>query len=210
MIPDPVEKRVVLPVRCRAGAIEFFYGGPLPTLEEGTIGELVVPMFALKNQSLLSALNGPSDVELFPERTTLLAGLRPEREIPLLPEPFRDDKLPLGFHGFAEIVLQQPLVLRLRGTKRAVLKPCICRMPALPQSSAEESYVAESVNHAYTLLSTAFETHRRSHTGNVFQTVFFRVTNALGPPMWQPLEDLRQQYETEFASRVRGLVNGGR
>jgi hypothetical protein len=45
---------------------------------------------------------------------------------------------------------------------------------------------AQSLNHAFTLLSTKFETERISHTGNVFAQVFFR-----GKMGWHALNEVR-------------------
>lgn len=55
---------------------------------------------------------------------------------------------------------------------------------------------ATSLNHACTLLSEKYETHRISHTKNVYQYVFYldelRYWRADGMRMqWRPLERLR-------------------
>ena len=45
-----------------------------------------------------------------------------------------------------------------------------------------------SLNHAYTLLSEVYETHRMSHTGNIFERVFYQGAD----DRWYPLGLLRQ------------------
>jgi hypothetical protein len=130
MIPDPFARTVVLPIRVRAGVVEFFHGGALPALKDGTIGDLVVPSFALEDQRLLAPLSNPLEIPILPKGTRLLAGLRNCDGLPALPETWRSDGLPPGFSGHAEIVLQTALELRFRGTKRAILNPCECQMPA--------------------------------------------------------------------------------
>ena len=46
---------------------------------------------------------------------------------------------------------------------------------------------AISPNHAYTVLSERYETHRISHTGNVYERVFFQESDE----QWYPLSGLR-------------------
>ena len=56
------------------------------------------------------------------------------------------------------------LRLTLRGTKKPQLLSVKCDIPALGK-------VANSLNHAYSLISEAYEIERISHIGNVFETV---------------------------------------
>ena len=49
---------------------------------------------------------------------------------------------------------------------------------------------ARSLNHTCTLLSETYETHRISHTLNVYPHVFYFEPNAK-PPRWRPLDVLR-------------------
>ncbi len=210
MIPDPFARTVVLPVRVKAGMVEFYYGGALPALKDGTVGDLVVPSSALQDQELLAPLSNPLDVPILPKGTHLLAGLGGAAEPPSLPDEYCSDSLPLGFSGHAVIVLQESLELRFRGTKRAILKPCKCLLPALSQAGAGDGQdTATSVNHAYSMLSTAYETWRRSHTGNVFQMVFYCAADKHGRRVWEPLDFLRQRHEAIIATRFKDLVKAG-
>ena len=86
---------------------------------------------------------------------------------------------------FAEIILKEPLSMVLRGTKKSMLCSCKCQLPFL-------NIEAESINHVYTLLSTHFEKSRRSHSGNVFQKIYYSNQNG-----WYPLDHLRKQCEAE-------------
>ena len=47
---------------------------------------------------------------------------------------------------------------------------------------------AVSVNQAYTIISTEFEKYRRSHTGNVFNKVYYKDENT---NTWSKLDNLR-------------------
>jgi hypothetical protein len=48
---------------------------------------------------------------------------------------------------------------------------------------------ATSINHAYTDLSETFEPWRISHTGNIYEQVFYQEKNE----KWYPLEILRSR-----------------
>src|SRR5208337_2134709 len=79
----------------------------------------------------------------------------------------------------------QPLHHTRFPSKRCVaqtftLESCRCVIPALKLE-------ATSINHAFTLISEAYETKRLSHTGNVFE----RAYTPVGPKRWQTLDDLR-------------------
>jgi hypothetical protein len=56
---------------------------------------------------------------------------------------------------------------------------------------------AESLNHAYRLVSEPFKLHRRSHSANVFQEVFYREGSH-----WRPLEVLRSNAESDLESSL--------
>jgi len=121
MIPDPFARTVVLPVRVIAGVVEFYYGGALPALKDGTIGDLVEPSSALQNWEILAPLSNSLDVPILAKGIHLLAGIRGRAETLSLSDEYRPASLPLGFAGYAVIVLQESLELRFRGTKR---RPC--------------------------------------------------------------------------------------
>lgn len=86
---------------------------------------------------------------------------------------------------YAEVILKSHLSMCLRGTKEATLEDCECQLLCL----AEE---AGSLNEAYTKLSTALEPHRRSHTGNAFQRVFYKENE-----YWRPLSHLRDLHQAQ-------------
>jgi hypothetical protein len=92
---------------------------------------------------------------------------------------------PKGYgYLFAEARLQEPLKLRLRGDKEALLENCKCHIPVLNTE-------ARSLNHAFTLLSMKFETKRISHSGNVFARVYCYSEKR---KEWHPLDELRGHF----------------
>ena len=69
---------------------------------------------------------------------------------------------------------------QVRGDQEARLCPCVCAIPSLDKK-------AQSLNHAFTLISEAYETLRRSHSGNVFERVYAQdKTNK-----WVSLDEIR-------------------
>ena len=65
----------------------------------------------------------------------------------------------------------------------------------MPEGFHEKTAI--SLNHAFTMLSQKFESHRISNTGNVYDRFFYKESNG----HWFPLDDLRRgaQSQTERA-----------
>ena len=82
---------------------------------------------------------------------------------------------------YVKVRIEEPLRLEIIGENFGRLLDCKCKIESLNQE-------ADSVNHAYTLISTAFEPERKSHTGNVFSKVFVQRHDK----KWVTLDALRQ------------------
>lgn len=193
MIPDPLEKTVLIPIRIRDGKLEFFYGGDIPKLKDDAVGHLMVPTYQVEDKGRLQLLEQETEKEFLAKSTHLFCQLNPNDSITGGPHkkfliPGKQLGPPPKSGHFAEIVLHDPLVIKLRGTKKGELQDCRCSIPALPDEEPT------SINHAYTLLSTFFEPHRRSHTGNVFDKVFFETKSN----KWEPLKARRDHFEYAF------------
>jgi len=91
-----------------------------------------------------------------------------------------------------EIVLKQDLEIKLRSTKKGELQDCLCCISSMPESEPK------SINHAYSLISQHYETHRRSHSGNVFDKVFFWNNRKI----LTPLKELRNNFEAEYEQEL--------
>jgi len=198
MIPDPMRKTVLIPIRIKDGEINFFYGGKLPKLKEGTIGDLVVPSFFVIDKRKLALLERVDTKVFLKKSTSLMVQINPLNEdakeggIEWLQIIENYTKRP-----FVEVVLKEDLEIELRGTKKGELENCPCSIPSLPKTQPE------SINHAYTLISQHYETHRRSHSGNVFDKVFFRNEKNL----LKPLKNLRKKFEIEYEQELILLNN---
>jgi len=170
VIPDPEAKTVSIPVRVKDGQVVLFYGEQPPGLQEGTVGELVVPAFSVRDPVLQTTLNREMTLPLLDAGIHIWFRLYLDRTgdaPPGLQEALvrKGDKNWELQGFFVEGVLMAALQLQIRGGKVPSLMPAACRVPCLRRE-------ADSLNHAYTLISTAFQPERRSHTGNVFDRCF--------------------------------------
>ena len=192
MIPDSLKKNVLIPVKIVKGQPHFFYGGELPKLAEGTIGDLIVPSYSVIDKKKLTLLEREETKVFIPKPQTLMVQISPKE---------KDDKkegikrLPLKPYkqrSFVAVNLEEDLKITLRSTKKGELEDCSCSIPSLPEAEPK------SLNHAYTLISQHFETHRRSHSGNVFDKVFFFNKREL----LNPLKELRGKFEYEYEQEL--------
>ena len=168
-IPDSKAKTVVIPVEIKNGTINYLYDGPLPEIAENTVGELVVPEWAIKDKEVVGFLSEEWRIEIFPENTTFYVELKPSGtdRANFLKKLQMADRHPSDPRRFAQVMTKVPLYLILRASKRPKLANVECHVPLLKAD-------AISLNHAYTLLSQEFEKDRKSHVSNVFNTVYFR------------------------------------
>lgn len=205
---DPLSKTATIPVRFKDGKfINYLTQEELCGIEDGALCDLIVGAYRINDHELLALLNDETETELFPEGEKLFALVNSEH----IPHELRQHatssaNISLGDNGsFVEIELKTPLKMMFRGTKQPALFDCGCYIPSLEET-------AISLNHAYTLISTAFEPHRRSHTGNVFKKVFFKSNfenYTLGN--WIELDHLRlamqNDYFNDLAARYRRQLN---
>jgi len=196
MIPDPLRRKVVFPVRIVAGVPQPFYGPTWPKLKDGVVADLVLPAHAFVHAEDEVLLSAPLGTELLPKGTQLLAGVAADADRDGIVRPSAD-MFAESLHGaFVAIVLEEPLRIQLRGTKRARLESCRCRVPSLNQTY-------DSVNEAYTRISEHYEPRRRSHTGNVFAKVLYHRDTVKDRRIWSPLDDLRRRLEMTLEQRFQ-------
>lgn len=188
MIPDRLKKTVRFPVKVVEGELKFFYGGDLPTMKDGAVGELIIPEFCITSDYRLGLIQKETEKEFLAKGTVLMARLSPKSIDPTEKFLKRMKVFPPIDGLFSEIRLESNLCINLRGTKNPELLDCTCKIPALPDATPK------SINHAFTLLSEKFETHRRSHTANVFQQVYYQNK----PNHWVQLDERRNALILDF------------
>lgn len=197
--------QVRIPVRLINGHWEFFYGGSVH-VKEGAMATLTVDMDQIKDSEFLKTLTSTVYVKVLDEKSQLLVFLSVEKSqgIPRCLERKLDHlEIPAGANmvQYIQLGALQPqmlkgpkredpkaftdtggLWLKVKGYDKTELISSEIIMPA--ESTIER---AISLNHAYTLLSEKYETHRKSHTGNVYSRIFYQDSDE----MWHPLSDLR-------------------
>lgn len=165
-----IPHRVVIPLLWQNGQWQCEIG-PMPEIKPGTKAELYLHSTAFKDEREIQQFSHAESVALLPKGFVLLACMTLKKEHPKEAYRFPNDKIPLpgiGYpHFFIPFSLEEALLIRLRGTKKAQLEPCKCRIPAL-----DDLAEVDSVNQAYTRISEKYEPWRKSHTGDVFQKVY--------------------------------------
>ena len=184
-----LSKTIRIPVRIRtSGRIEYFYGGDLPEMSDGTIGELVVPEWSITNQKEISRLQQEHVVPFLPSRSVVMFAVDGNNTPAGLKQHLKNGAI-LGMkksHAVALTLEENPLGLRLRGTKPAILESVTCWIPSLRMK-------AKSLNHAYRLVSERFEPRRISHSGNVFELGYCNPRDT-----WISLGELRSATAARF------------
>jgi hypothetical protein len=201
--------RVTLPVKLINGRWELLYGGGI-AVREGALGELTVAVSSIDDQVFLERLTNVVTVKVLDQGSELRVALRDRGGAqPAADRPdVHHGDLPPGCNRFERIVIASTspatkvlsrteggLWIRQRGVDRTQL---VCSSVAMPEGMTPTTAI--SLNHACTLLSEKYETHRLSHTLNVYQHVFFQDA-ADSTPRWRPLEHLRQGI-------IRGMERG--
>ncbi len=204
-------KPVRVPVILVDGQWEFFYGGKVP-VREGAFGELHVDKGSIVDNEFLSSLKRKNAYKILGAGTELLVALTVKSE-PKLKDELNDNLLPPNSHGtvlsghyylsrlsqdtqFVKIRIAGPtdrqknhdpgetggVWLQLEGFQAKGLTSSMVNVP--PEVSKAP---ADSLNHAFTLLSEKYEPWRKSHTGNIYARIFYQETNQ----RWYPLDVLR-------------------
>jgi len=189
-IPDPLQKTTKIPVRIVNGKIEFFYGGDLPALRDGTVGDLVIPLYALLSPSALDLMSQELDVEILSEPAVVWFAVKPSNGEDAKKYTEKLDVPGMGDYRFVRFTLRRQLFLHLQGTKIAKLLDCECDNEPL-------DIHAKSLNHAYRLASRRLELQRRAHGGNVFLRAFYRDVKT-----YHTLGELRDAYEARLEQHL--------
>jgi hypothetical protein len=189
---DPGAKTIQIPVNIVEGKVLLEYGVPLPDLENGTTGRLVVPDKAVKNRQLADVMQARLRVKFLATGTELLFDVNADRT----PRELRHhlfktpNAIPRLRDTFVKALLNEDLLLFMRGTKRALLESCSCTVPSLGAT-------LPSVNSAFTVITRQFEPGRTSSGGNVFLHAFYRESDS-----WIQLDLLRQQHEERLGRSI--------
>jgi hypothetical protein len=193
-IPDPFSKIVKIPIEIKNGKVEFYFEGSLPEIKEGTLGDLFVPAYAVKNEKIKILLSEERNIPLFKKGTELFVQIQTNVESKDLEEKMADPEEcgVLVKKKFIRIVLDAPLYLILKGTKHPVLSGAKCK------AINNKNISGLSLNHIYTLISQLYESERISHTGNVFKKIYYEDKTE---KCLFPIERFRRKREILFDNR---------
>lgn len=175
-IPDKFARTARLLVKVTDGKCTLHDGGELPKMKPGITAELVISPWDVIDETSRAKLLEEHSVEFLPAGTTLWARVKSDDISGTLALACHSKRIWPGTPGlFVDIHLAKAVQLIIRGDGRASLGDCVCKIPALPDEDCT------SINEAYTRISEAFEPSRRSHTGNIFNCVFYERGNYLFP-----------------------------
>lgn len=202
-----------LPVRFVDGNIELLYGGAIP-VKENALAELIISSECLSDQSFLEIFSKPELIKILEEKVSLMVAISPPDEARakfqscFAAVDWKNVIIPYGRPAlshrtrFVPITLGRPteaqkkqkiekggLWLQLVGMQPKEIRSSTVMLP-----EALGKLPARSLNHAYTMISERLETDRISHTGNIYDKVFYQDGEK-----WYPLGDLREArlYEAE-------------
>ena len=201
--------KVTIPVKRVGERWEFFYGGDVP-VKDGAIADLTLNTGDLTDDKFKQRVTQEATVRILPEGSELCVALSDRSEnarcrlgnwpekypIALPPGTTRIERIWLGppkntktetqakLQGVADTEDDQGgLWLKVKGLDGCELHGSTVLLP-----KGFEPIHAVSLNHAFTKLSERYETHRLSHTGNVYERIFYQDRDG----GWYPLDDLRR------------------
>ncbi len=189
-------KTVTIPIKIVNGEIKYFYDedATLEQLQELSYGELTVVKHLIGNDEIISKLSIEKEVDFFPKSTKLFVHLsnndfdKIDNSILNLMHKAKDFRGWSIEGSFLEITLVEDLKLTLRGSKKARLLPVKCSVAILTNDT-------NSLNQIYTLISQKVEPSRRSHSGNVFDKIYYKDVDG-----YRKIGDKRDSLEAQYES----------
>lgn len=176
------EKHLRIGIRFDGDRFVLLDGSPMPALSKNAVAELILAPETILNSVIRARFLEGRAIQILEKDSHVFFGVSPT-----MVDSLRTDGLLSSLaleinsdYWFVEGKLEAPLMLQVRGDQEARLSSCSCTIPSL-------NATADSLNHAFSLISVAFETKRRSHSGNVFERVHTQVTEG----KWQTLDEIR-------------------
>ncbi|MDZ7852320.1 MAG: hypothetical protein U5L98_06640 [Halomonas sp.] len=202
---------VKIPARKVDGVWEFFYGGDIP-VRDGAYAEIVVNKNSITDKNFIYNLKKKSFHKFLDEEAEILVALtvknmqsldKNDADILISPKNINVDRSErfsnFSFSNetkFIKIVVGGPskkskaknekseggIWLQVEGMEpQGVTASTLI----LPDGVTDKE--VDSLNYAFTLLSNKYEPWRKSHTGNIYDRMFYKEENGV----WYPLNVLR-------------------
>lgn len=204
MTDAEIEGRLVeVPVQCVLGRWESIFGGEVPAID-GAYAKLVIRLNSIQEREFLQAMQRELLIKVFDEGTTLYVALSCSGEGMKPPNGLVEHRVaprywPGDRCGFMPIRLGPPsgasshidpakggLWMRHVGIDHCeLISSCVQLLDR--GDDPQQPFYATSLNHAFTRLSEDYERHRISHTGNVYERMFYAEANGV----WYPLAGMR-------------------
>lgn len=204
---DPIR----IPVKLVNGHWEYFYGGGLP-VKDGTVGDLVVDRSSIEDKKFLANLKRISKHKILEFGVSLLVAVTVKRPQDIK-QKLKGYLLPTGSTGpklgdayyrtprsddtrFVEISIGEPTERQKSHDPNEKGGVWLHVEGLIPKGVSSSTIVlpegvwsrpADSLNHAFTLLSEQYEPWRKSHTGNIYDRMLYQESNG----KWYPLNVLR-------------------
>jgi hypothetical protein len=212
-------KVIRVPVKLVDSGWELLYGGA-GKVKNGAVGELHLDQMYFTDKKFLKALTFKRQVAVLKVGTELRVALtvKPDLDAMLRPHLLARDATPhrhttklsvatrfVSIHLGGPTVAQQKkakdkevvhggLFLMLEGMEPRAIESGMVKLPAAPGLEP-----VDSLNYAFTRLSEVFEPWRKSHTGSIYERVFYLEVDGY----WYPLKDLRDR---ALATAERKLI----
>lgn len=156
-----------IPIEFKDGKIYLQNGKGLPKIKDGARAEITIPSFYIEDSSLKEEYNKEEIFILFEKNTKLYVEMY-IRNFDELSDIENKSKIFFQNKYLIEIELLNDLKIKNRGTKFPRLELCNVKTTNL-------SIDGKSLNEIYSKISQVYEKHRMSHTGNVFDKVYFKI-----------------------------------
>ena len=168
------------------------------------------------DKKFLDMLNREVTVQVFEENASLLVALSdPQRSLPWTNEISQKQvyELPPGTTRLERVLLGPPKKTNIgQGSLIEIKGGLWLKQKGLEKSEIITSTVlltgdlvgtnAISLNHAFTQLSEKFETHRISHTGNIYTRILYQEADK----RWYPLARMRDGFRADAEETLMGNI----
>lgn len=192
MVHDSMEKTIRIPIIMN-GNIRYFYGGNLPDIGDGAIGDLIIPDHKVKDNRFVEISQWEESIEILPVNSTIMVGVAATnipKDRSMIAQKIKTAQVTRDL--YVGVKLLEPLSLQVRGSKKSNLLGVKCCIPDL------NDFNATSINNAYSKISEVFKPNRKSHTGNVFEKCFYKGKD----DKWYSLDSLRENIEGQFEEKL--------
>lgn len=187
-------RRLTLPIQKVNGQWEMIHGGGIP-LPDGTFADISIDLDTVQDETFKILITQELSAKVLPMGTTLYVALTDRQTCSDVKLDIPSNHWPEGSTRFEPVTLgptsiKCPDLFDENGglwIRHIGLDHCELRSSTILLPEGFPTAVARSLNHALTLLSEHYEVHRISHTGNVYDKIYYQETNN----EWLPLSVLR-------------------